>query len=111
MVTEPSIPKEKRRWKRVSPYFGLAANKRPRSKTLLDLWLKKRGISHNAFSRQVGCNEKLVDFWCDGQVIPSLHYALMVEKVTEGGVSAVTWLGSPLGRALWNDIQKRAKPQ
>ncbi len=89
-------------------YAGLPANKRPVNRTLLYVWLKQHGISKDAFARLVGCDEKLVDFWCNGQVIPTLPYAFMVEKVTKGGVGAATWLGTELGRLVWNDLESKA---
>lgn len=91
-----------------SIYKG-AANKRPSQPTILSLWLKSHGISRDKFARQVGCSGKNVDFWCDGKTIPTLHFAFMIEKETEGGVPAETWLGTDIGKHLWTEIQKRVK--
>jgi hypothetical protein len=90
---------------------GLHAYYRPVYQTLLSLWLKKHAISRASFARQVGCQEKMVHYWCNGQCLPTLPYAFQIEKVTAGAVSAATWLGSEIGRTTWNQIQQRAKPK
>lgn|SRR3990167_2177681 len=91
------------------PIYGkLPANKRPISRTLLHFYLENHGISRSAFARKVGCNPNMVDYWADGRCIPDLPYAFMMEKVTEGGVSAGTWLGTEIGRLLWSRIQEKA---
>lgn len=91
-----------------SIYKG-AANKRPQQHTTLHLWCKSHSISRDKFARLIGCSHKNVDYWCDGRTTPTLHFAFMIEKITEGGVPVETWLGTDLGRHLWNEIQKKAK--
>lgn len=91
-------------------YYGnTPANKRPINQTLLHTWLKQHGISRNGFARMVGCNPKMVDYWSDGRCIPNLIYAFQIEAVTEGGVSADSWLGTEAGRLAWAGVQENAK--
>lgn len=90
------------------PIYGRTpVNKRPAQRTVLDLWLKSNGVSRAAFARMVGCNKKMVDYWCDGKCIPTLPYAFMIEKVTKGGVSASVWLGTAVGKLQWKRIEDR----
>lgn len=88
-------------------YGNMAANKRPAQQTMLDLWLKSKGMPRTVFARKVGCNKKMVDYWCEGRVIPTLPYAFMIEKVTKGGVSASIWLGTAVGKAQWKRLEDR----
>lgn len=88
-------------------YGNVATNKRPAAFTLLHFWLRERGISLTAFARTVGCDVKTLEFWCTGRCLPSLTYAFAIEKATEGGVSAATWLGTPIGKMLWARIEER----
>ncbi len=87
------------------------ASKRPQEPTMLGLWLKSHGISKNQFARMCGCTGKMVDMWCSGQVIPSLIFAFVIEKCTEGGVGAEAWLGTQYGKHMWNEMQKRLLPK
>lgn len=92
------------------PIYGkIPANKRPIQLTLLSMWLKSRGISRDAFARKVGCNDKMVDYWCEGRCIPTLPYAFAIEKATEGGVPVPSWLGTEVGRAQWKRIEEKAQ--
>jgi hypothetical protein len=91
-------------------YGNLPAHKRPKRYTLLHYWLKENSVARTSFARQVGCNACMVNYWADGRCVPSLPYAFMIEKITEGAVSAATWLGTEVGKAIWNDIQKKASP-
>lgn len=91
------------------PIYGkVPVNKRPAQQTVLDLWLKGKGMSRAAFARKVGCNKKMVDYWCDGKCIPTLPYAFRIEQVTRGGVSASVWLGTEVGKQQWKRIEDRA---
>ncbi len=89
-------------------YSG-AANKRPRERGQLHEWLKQHGLSRDSFAKLIGCNGKTLDFWCDGQSIPTLHYAFMIEMVTEGSVGVETWLGTTMGKMIWEETRKRAE--
>lgn len=76
---------------------------------MLHEWIKAHGLSRDAFAKLVGCNGKMVDFWCDGQVIPGLIYAFKIEQVTEGSVSAEMWLGTDIGKFYWRDLERRVQ--
>jgi transcriptional regulator with XRE-family HTH domain len=92
------------------PIFGnLPAHKRPVQRTLLHFWLKQHGISRDGFAKKLGCTSKMVDHYCDGQCVPGLAIAFQIEKVTQGAVSAATWLGTDMGKMQWEEIQRRAK--
>lgn len=90
-------------------YGNTPVNKRPPQETMLALWLKTNGIPRAAFARKVGCNKKMVDYWCDGRCVPTLVYAFMIEKATKGGVSASVWLGTAVGLLQWKRIEERAR--
>jgi DNA-binding transcriptional regulator YdaS (Cro superfamily) len=105
----------KKTWKRgprpLPIYGNLPANKRPKQTTLLEVWLKANGISHDAFARLVGCNERMVDYWCEGRCVPSLIYAFMIERATKGEVPAPVWLGTEIGKMQWRRIEDRINAQ
>lgn len=84
-------------------------NKRPQQATVLSLWLKAQGMTRVEFAKRVGCNKKMVDYWCAGRCVPTLAYAFMIEKVTKGGVSASVWLGTAVGQQQWKLIEDRAR--
>ena len=84
------------------PIAGKNARKRPPSITPLSLWLKANQKSQCSLARDLGCDPKLVKLWTTGRVIPGLVYAFKIERQTEGGVPASSWLGTPLGREMWN---------
>lgn len=96
--------------RRAAPAFygKLPAHKRPVTPTLLHEWLAARGTSRNKFARQIGVNHKTVDYWCDGRVMPELVPALRIEAITEGGVPVESWVGTPLGRMMWKELEDRA---
>lgn len=87
----------------------LRPHQRPVERTLLYAWLKAHQVSMKTLRDRVGCAPKMVDYWCNGQCIPSLPYAFQIEKVTDGGVPATSWLGTEMGRIAWNVIQTRVK--
>lgn len=83
-------------------YTMKRVDKRPRSPTTLQVWLSKRDLSRFAFAKEVGCDPRLVALWADGRVLPGLIYAFKIERATKGGVPVTSWLGTELGRTLWN---------
>lgn len=87
--------------------FKGQAHTRPHHETILELWLKSHGISKNKFARTLGCNGRMVDYWCAGRALPGLIYAFLIERATEGGVPAETWLGTELGKYHWMQAEKR----
>jgi hypothetical protein len=90
-------------------YGGVPTNKRPAQRTVLHLWLTSRGVGRDTFAKQLGCNHRMVDYWCDGRCIPGLVYAFAIEKITNGGVPAAAWLGTDIGRMLWTRVEKRMR--
>ena len=87
----------------------IATWERPVHRTLLDVWMAKRGISNNALAVAFGCDGHTVSYWRLGQALPDLVYAFMIERYTAGGVPAAYWIGSQIGRTLWNERMKNAK--
>lgn len=85
------------------PYY------RPVHPTLLDEWLKSRGIARAEFARLAGCNYKTVTYWCCGQALPDLVFAFIIDKVTSGGVPVSSWLGSEIGKLTWRERMLQAK--
>lgn len=90
-------------------YGNTPVNKRPAQRTMLSLWIKAKGMGRPAFARMVGCNKKMVDYWCDGRCIPSLVSAFMIEKVTKGAVAASVWLGTEIGKAQWKRLEEKSR--
>lgn len=82
---------------------GVRAHKREINPTLLDQWIKAHGVSQLKLSRLIGCMPKTVEYWCKGQTMPDLVSAYFIEKVTEGGVPATSWLGTAIGKLVWNN--------
>ena len=87
-------------------YSGRAV-RRPQEETMLALWLKAHGVSKNKFALMIGCSSKMVDLWTSGRVIPGLIYALKIEQQTQGGVGMEMWVGTSIGKAQWNALEKR----
>lgn len=77
---------------------------RPPSTTALSIWLKANGVSRYEMARRVKADPKQVKTWETGRVLPNLVYAFRIEQATKGGVPASSWLGTPLGRMMWNTI-------
>lgn len=86
------------------------ASKRPAEDTIFALWLKAHGISKNKAAKLIGCSGRMIELWCQGRCLPGLLYAMMIEKVTQGGVSMEMWAGTSIGKHTWNLMIKRAMP-
>ena len=71
--------------------------------TPLQAWLKMTGRSKYSIAKEMGVDPKIVTVWVSGRGLPSLLNAFKIEKATKGGVPAVSWLGTELGRILWNN--------
>lgn len=76
------------------------------------MWLKANSMSRYGLAKVLQCDVKLVKLWSQGRCIPTLVYAFKVEQATKGGVPVSSWLGTPLGREMWNSVgnQGRVKP-
>lgn len=86
-----------------TPLYGnLKPHERPISDTVLDKWLRARGISRFEFAQTLGCDPKMVGFWADNRSLPSLIYAFKISQATQGGVPPESWLGTELGRRMWS---------
>lgn len=86
------------------PFYGnTAPAQRPECDTPLSVWLKAHGVSKFALARKLGCDPKMVGLWASGRVMPSLVYAYKLAKETANGVPAAAWLGTELGKLLWNN--------
>lgn len=48
-------------------------------------------------------------FWCDGRSLPDYVYTFVIEKATGGGVPVSSWLGTPIGKLLWNERMKQSQ--
>jgi hypothetical protein len=88
---------------------NLPPYKRPITYTLLDKWLKARQIPDSVFAGQLGCDLKMITYWRQGQCMPDLVYAFRIERQTQGGVPVASWLGTPMGRALWHDREETVR--
>ena len=84
-------------------------SQRPVERSALAMWLRVRGISKARFASSLGCSKKSLDFWCDGQVVPTLIWAFRIERATGGGVPAVSWLGLEIAKTQWNELERKAR--
>lgn len=94
---------------RSPPISGADKQKRPPSETPLSLWLRANSISRYGLAKRLQCDVKLVKLWSMGKCLPSLVYAFKLERETEGGVPASSWLGTPLGLEVWNSVGNQGK--
>ncbi len=70
--------------------------------TPLAAWARRTGISMYEVTRRTGISYKQVCQYRDGRALPSLVSAFKLERATEGAVAPVLWLGTPLGRHMWD---------
>ena len=82
-------------------YAALRIDRRPKDDTPLSLWLKQHQLSHFQLAARLRCDPKMVRYWASGRCIPGLVYAFRIEQETSGAVPVASWLGTELGRALW----------
>jgi len=76
--------------------------------TLLLKWLKTQGINFYRFAKLVELRPDRVAYLARGQVLPDLSIAFRIQNATKGGVPASSWLGTTLGRQVWNTNGVRA---
>lgn len=79
-------------------YTGVLPHARPSNDTPLSVWLESKGMSHYALARELKADPKSVYLWASNRRLPSLLYAILIERVTEGGVPIVAWEGTTLAR-------------
>lgn len=84
--------------RQIPMYTGVAPWRKPPNVTPLSLWLKAKGMSHYALARELKADPKSVYLWAANKRLPSLLYAMMIERVTEGGVPMVAWEGTALAK-------------
>jgi transcriptional regulator with XRE-family HTH domain len=66
--------------------------------TPLSIWLKAKGVSAYSLARKLKCDPKTVILWANNQTLPTLLYAMLLERETEGGVPMVSWEGTELAK-------------
>lgn len=75
--------------------------KRPHCATPLREWLDANHMGVKRFAALIGANQRTVQLWSAGQVLPSLPWAFRIDAATKGAVSPGMWLGTELGRIAW----------
>lgn len=86
----------------IASVYGNRPQERPISDTPLDAWLRARDISRQAFAKEIEVSPRTVHLWCNNQVLPDLVNSFRIQKTTDGGVTPEMWLGTELGRFIWN---------
>lgn len=79
-------------------YSGIRTADRPANETPLSVWLHSKGMSHYALAQQMKVDPRSVYFWASNKALPTLLYAILIERATEGGVPIVAWEGTELAR-------------
>lgn len=59
----------------------------------LKAWRKEKGLTQDAAAKAVGAAQKSWDEWEDGEKVPTLGFIVEIERLTEGAVPAIGWLG------------------
>jgi len=65
--------------------------------------MTEAGWSNKAFAATLGLERKRVEYWRNGQALPTLIWAFKLERTTGGKVPASSWLATELGQAAWKD--------
>ena len=78
------------------------ADSRPKAETPLLLWCNAHGVSVFEVARGIRRDPKTLYRIAPNQQMPSLVLAFQLEKYSEGGIAVEQWLGTELGRLLWN---------
>lgn len=71
-------------------------------------WLETTGTSFYNFARRVDMKPDRLAYLARGQMLPDLGIAFRVQAITKGAVPAASWLGTTLGREVWNTRGVRA---
>lgn len=74
-------------------YCTFMANEWKANAGRLKEWREKDGRSQDAVARAVGATQKAVDDWEDGRKVPGLDFIMALERLTDGAVPAVGWVG------------------
>ncbi len=77
-------------------------SKRPKYTTPLSEWLADHRKSKSWLATQVRSSIQSIENLAFGRALPTLITAFQIERATKGGVPAVSWLGTELGRHYWN---------
>ena len=87
-----------------TPVYGRTpAHKRPKGDTPLSIWLERTGTTKFTLAKALGCDPKMVGRWADGRALPGLVYAILLERVTQGGVLVYSWEATDLFRLAKNN--------
>lgn len=62
------------------------------NKHTLDTWLTSEGRSGLWFATRVGVNDQAVSRWRNGKATPSLTARILIEHITQGAVTAASWV-------------------
>lgn len=83
--------------------YSKPTHKRPKGETRLREWLDSTGMSAFALAKEIGKHPSHVNYWANGQQIPTLIDAFKIEKLTAGVVTVESWLETDLGKMAWNN--------
>lgn len=92
--------------------MGTAARFKERHPTDLLKWMEKNGVTNWELGKHLGCGPMAVEYWKWNQAIPTLVYAIKLERATRGAVTVESWVNTPYGRlqyaktADWSVIGK-----
>lgn len=80
--------------------------------TPLRAWCERHDASILSVARRLRLSFSTVYNWFTGKRLPDLVNAFRLEKLTEGGVPAVSWLGTARGSTRYSegiDIDREAR--
>jgi hypothetical protein len=80
--------------------FSRKPHLRPKSETALAEWVKATGESMFGLAKRLQRHPSQVRYWVDGQQLPSLIDAFLLERETAGAVPVASWLGTELAKFL-----------
>jgi hypothetical protein len=84
--------------------FNGKDHERPQTETALSLWLKSTQTSFYNIGRHIKAEPRQVAAWARGQKLPNLIFAFRIDKFTKGAVPVSSWLGTELGRLMWQNM-------
>lgn len=75
-----------------------------REETAFSKWISRKSLSVAVVAARIGVTPKTVYYWATGYRVPDLVSAFRVEEVTEGEVSAMSFLATKAAKRVHLDL-------
>ena len=74
-------------------------------------WMLRTHMTQYRLAALLDTTLRSVNFWATGRVMPDLVTAFRLQAVTGGAVTPEMWLGTAIGKALWNKKPIMERPE